>query len=128
MAKNNSKWNRFSCASLCYMLATEYLWMSTYECITIGGLLSTCMPTFHSHLEITALPHTNTSFSILRQPCFFSLASHNPSILIIEYFVNYCKLCYIKGCEIICDWMASVPMHCPFIKPSMLQLEVCCMI
>ena len=45
-------------ASLCYMLATEYLWMSTCECITVGGPLSICVPSFRSHLEITALPHT----------------------------------------------------------------------
>ena len=32
--------------------------------MTISVLLSTCVPTFRSHLEITAAPHTNTSFSI----------------------------------------------------------------
>ena len=70
------------------MLATEYLWIVH----PVGGLLSTCMPTFRSHLEITALPHTNTSFSILRQPCFLSLALHNPSVIAIIYFANYRKI------------------------------------
>ena len=32
------------------MLATEYLCMSTCECITAGGLLPTCVLTFHSDL------------------------------------------------------------------------------
>ena len=35
------------------MLATDYLWMSTCECNAVGGLVSTCVPTFRSHLEIT---------------------------------------------------------------------------
>ena len=51
MICDNSKQNLFSCASLRYMLATEYLWMSTCECITVGGLLSTRMPTFHSEYQ-----------------------------------------------------------------------------
>ena len=51
------------------MFATEYLWTSTCEYITVGCLVSTWVPTFHSHLEITALLHTNMSFSILRWPC-----------------------------------------------------------
>ena len=73
------------------MLATEYLWMYTCECIIIGGILSICVLMFCSQLEITALPHTKKSFSILRQPCFLSLVSHNPFIILIVYFVNFCN-------------------------------------
>ena len=100
MVKNNSKWNCFGRASLCYMFATEYLWMSTCEYITIDGLLSTCAPTFRSDLEITALPHTKTSFSLFNiidtkmtlflKPHFLK---HNPSVILIVYFfVNYYKI------------------------------------
>ena len=69
------------------MLATEYLWMPTCECITVGGLLSMCVPTFHSHLEIIALSHTNKK-TIL----FLSLTSHNSFIILIVYFVKFCKI------------------------------------
>ena len=49
--------------------------------ITDGGLLSTCMPTIRSHLEITALPHTNKSFSIPRRPCFLRVLLFSPPFI-----------------------------------------------
>ena len=44
---------------------------------------------------------------ILRRPCFLSLALHNSSIILIVYFVNYCKINDFTGCEIMCACMAS---------------------
>ena len=76
------------------------------ECITVGGLLSTCTQMFHSDLEITALPHTNTSFLLSR---FLSLASHNASVILIVFIV---KLHYINdftGCKIMhAAWLRVV--------------------
>ena len=83
------------------MLATEYLWMSTCECITVGGLLSTCMPMFHSDLEITALPYTDTSFlpfntidskaTLFLKPRF-AQSFHRSSIVIAHALINFIHL------------------------------------
>ena len=101
------------------MLTTEYQWMSTCECITISGLLSTCVPKFRSDLELAVLPLTKQAFcySILRWPCFIRLTSHNTFVTLNVYFVHYIKLHYINdfiGCEITHNCMALIPMHCPF--------------
>ena len=66
------------------MLATEYLCIVHHRWQPIINMRANV----HSHLEIIALLHTNTSFSILRQPCFLSLTLHNPSIIVIVYFVK----------------------------------------
>ena len=70
--KNNSEIASVVILFVIIMLATEYL--DSTSPMEAYSLLSTCVPTFRSHLEITALPHTNTNFSILRGPCFLSLA------------------------------------------------------
>ena len=44
------------------MLATEYLWMATCECITVGGLLSTHGQMFHSNLWIYCSPEYQYAF------------------------------------------------------------------
>ena len=83
------------------MLATEYLWMSTCECITVGGLLLTCVPTFRSDLEITALPHTDTNFSLFntidsKATLFlkphFAQSFHCSSIVIAHALINFIHL------------------------------------
>ena len=129
MVKNNSKWNRFSRASLCYMLATEYLWMSTGECITVCGLLSTCMPHFALTFELSALLHAKQAFySTLRQPCLLSITSHNPSIILIVYFVNYVTLMIsqaVKSCTIA--WLPAIKNRCtvPLNSPVHYQQKLC---
>ena len=90
MVKNNSKWNCFSRASLCYMLATEHLWMSTCECITVGSLSSTCVPTFRSDLEITALLQTNTSYSL-----FNTIDTKTALFLKTRFAQSFCHFNYV---------------------------------
>ena len=104
-------WNRFSCASLCYMLATEYLWMSFCGCITIGGLLSTCMPMFHSHLEITALLHTdiiiyelfNTKMTWFLKT-LFAQSFHHFNCILCKLLYNYITLQAVKSHRIAWLW------------------------
>ena len=112
------------------MLATEYLWMSTGECITVCGLLSTCMPHFALTFELSALLHAKQAFYLtLRQPCLLSITSHNPSIILIVYFVNYVTLMIsqaVKSCTIA--WLPAIkkPMYCPFKFTSSLSTEIMC--
>ena len=72
---NNSEGNRFSNDSLCYMLATKYLWTSTCECITTGGLLPTCVAKFHSGLYTYCSIAYQTLFAIQYQDNPVSYAS-----------------------------------------------------
>ena len=79
------------------MLATEF-----YGCLFVSASPLTAYyqhirAMFRSDLEITALPHNNMSFSLFntidtKTICFLSFASHNPSVILIVYFVNYCKI------------------------------------
>ena len=67
--------------------------MNIYGCLLVSAsqLVAYYQQTFCYHLEITALPHTSTTFSILKWPCFLSLALYNPSVILIVLF-DYCKI------------------------------------
>ena len=114
----------------------------TWECITAGGPLSTCMPMFRSVLSI----YCSTTFQILllrsthsflRLTNVFSLkyryVCFHCSILLYTFVVFqvecvWCLLstiCTVKPHKPLvllwfhCQWnhqscMASIPMHCPF--------------
>ena len=49
-------------ADLRYMLATDHLCKSTFECITAGGPSPAYVPTFHSVLSSTLSPYCSTAY------------------------------------------------------------------
>ena len=90
---------------ICWLLTIygclRVIWMSTCECNPISGLVSTCVPTFRSHLEITALPHTNTSFSILGRPCLWTNQQMNSFMCRFPVFGSCCRAT-TSSCWLFC--------------------------
>ena len=89
------------------MLATKYLWMSTCECITNGGLLPTCVPKFHSGFYTYCSIAYQTLFAIQYQDNPVSYASFHSTFHHFNwYFYIIVKLRYIyefNCCEIMHD-------------------------
>ena len=107
----------------------------TYECITIGGLSSTTYQRFALSFHHTPVPrikhfHSAVNADIVRQEeyCCSSciIVGHCPwSTVFIVYLVNYCKLRFVNdfiSCEIMCDCMTSILMHCPFKQLNQMML------
>ena len=112
LVKNNSKWNRFSCDSLCYMLATEYLWIVHHHWRPIINI--------HANVSLSYWNYCSIAYQyelILRWPCFLSLALHDPSIIVIVYFVTLCYINDFTISESMHDCTALIPACCPF-KPA----------
>ena len=82
-------------ADLRYMLATDHLCKSTFECITAGGPSPAYVPTFHSVLSSTLSPYCSTAYQMLFATRWEKVATAHTLLYVLSTFhhfdVSYCN-------------------------------------